>query len=113
MNNKEVAILAAKTLDDKKAQDITIIDISVHSGFADFFVIASGGSERQVKALSDEVEDKLTKTGLPVRSIEGKNGSGWILMDFGDVIVNIFTVEQRERYGIEKIWGDCEFISFM
>lgn len=111
MNNKELALKAAEVLDNKKAQDIMVIDISKISGFADYFVIASGGSERQVKALSEEVEDKMNETGTATRSIEGKNGSGWILMDFGDVIVNIFTLEQRERYNIEKIWGDGELIT--
>ncbi len=101
---------AAAILDAKKAVDITVIDISKISGFADYFVIATGNSERQVGTLSDEVEEKLEATGATLKNIEGKNGSGWILMDFGDVIVNIFTPEQRERYGIEKIWGDCEFI---
>jgi len=111
MNNKELALKAAEVLDDKKAQDIMVIDISNISGFADYFVIASGGSERQVKALSEEVEDKLNEAGAATRSIEGKNGSGWILMDFGDVIVNIFTIEMRERYNIEKIWSDGEVIT--
>jgi len=110
MNNRETAMEAAAILDAKKAVDITVIDISKISGFADYFVIATGNSERQVGTLSDEVEEKLEATGATLKNIEGKNGSGWILMDFGDVIVNIFTPEQRERYGIEKIWGDCEFI---
>lgn len=111
MNNKELALKAAEVLDNKKAQDILVIDIAKISGFADYFVIASGGSERQVKSLSEEVEDKLNEAGALTRSIEGKNGSGWILMDFGDVIVNIFTIEQRERYNIERIWGDGEIIT--
>ena len=76
----------------------------------DYFVICSGNSERQIEALADEVEDAFAKEGLLVKSIEGKQGSGWILMDFGDIIINLFTVEQRERYHIEKVWGDCKFI---
>ena len=65
--------------------------------------------KRQVNTLVDEVEDQFAKEGLLVKSIEGKN-SGWILMDFGDVIVNIFTKETREKYNIEKVWGDCSFL---
>ena len=110
MTIKDYALLAGKTLSDKKAQDIVIIDIQEKASFADYFVIASGGSERQVNALVDDVEDAFAKEGIFVKSIEGKQNSGWILMDFGDIIVNVFTKEQREKYNIEKVWGDCNFI---
>ena len=110
MTIKDYALLAGKTLSDKKAQDIVIIDIQEKASFADYFVIASGGSERQVNALVDDVEDAFAKEGLFVKSIEGKQNSGWVLMDFGDIIVNVFTKEQREKYNIEKVWGDCNFI---
>ena len=110
MTNREYALLAAKTLSDKKAEDITVIDIQGKATFADYFVICSGSSERQVNSLTDEVEDRLAEAGLYVKSIEEKQGSGWILMDFGDIIVNLFTREMREKYSIEKVWGDCQFI---
>ena len=110
MTNREYALLAAKTLSDKKAEDITVIDIQGKATFADYFVICSGSSERQVNSLTDEVEDRLAEAGLYVKSIEGKQGSGWILMDFGDIIVNLFTREMREKYSIEKVLGDCQFI---
>lgn len=110
MTNKEYAVLAGKTLSAKKAQDIVIIDIQEKASFADYFVICSGTSERQIRTLVDEVEEALAKEGLFVKSVEGKQSSGWILMDFGDIIVNLFTKEMREKYNIEKIWGDCEFI---
>jgi ribosome-associated protein len=112
MNNKDIALKVASILVKKKAQDVVIIDISEKSSFADYFVIASGGSERQVGTLADEIEDQFAKEGILTRSVEGKKTSGWILMDFGDVIVNIFTVEQRDRYNIEKVWSDCSFIEF-
>lgn len=110
MENKSFALLAAKTLDAKKALDILVIDIMEKAAFADYLVIATGNSERQVGALVDEVEDQFAKEGLLVKNIEGKNGSGWVLMDFGDIIVNIFTKEMREKYNIEKVWGDCSFL---
>ena len=110
MTNRDYALLAAKTLSDKKAQDIIIIDIQEKAAFADYFVICSGTSERQINSLIDDVEDAFAKNGLLVKSIEGKNGSGWVLMDFGDVIVNLFTKEMRDKYSIEKVWGDCQFI---
>ena len=110
MTNRDYAVLAGQTLSAKKAQDILIIDISEKASFADYFVICSGTSERQINTLIDEVEDTFAKEGLLVKSVEGKQNSGWILMDFGDIIVNLFTKEMREKYNIEKIWGDCEFI---
>lgn len=110
MDNKETALLAANVLDNKKAQDIVCIDISTKASFADYFVLASGNTERQVKSLSDEIDDEFAKNGIFAKNIEGQASSGWILMDYGDVIVNIFTTEMRERYNIEKVWGDCEFV---
>ena len=111
MNNKEFALLAAKTLSDKKATDIVAIEIGEKASFADYLVIATGNSERQVNALIDDVEEAFAKKELLVKSIEGKQNSGWVLMDFGDIIVNIFTKEMREKYGIEKVWGDCDFLN--
>ena len=110
MDNKSFALLAAKTLDDKKALDIAVIDIMEKATFADYLVIATGNSERQVNSLVDEVEDQFAKEGLLVKNIEGKQNSGWVLMDFGDIIVHIFTKEMREKYNIEKVWGDCSFL---
>ncbi len=110
MTNNEYALLAGKILSNKKAQDIIIIDIQGKATFADYFVLCSGTSERQILSLTDEIEDAFAKEDLLAKSIEGKHGSGWILMDFGDIIVNLFTKEMRERYNIEKVWGDCQFI---
>lgn len=110
MNSKEIALLATKVLDQKKAQDIVCIDISVKSSFADYFVLASGNSERQIKSLSDDIDDEFAKNQLFAKNIEGQASSGWILMDYGDVIVNVLTTEMRQRYNIEKVWGDCEFL---
>jgi len=110
MNSKEMAEFSAKTLSVKKAKDIVIIDIGNKSSFADYFVLASGNSERQIGSLVDEAEEKLEKEGVKARSIEGKPASGWILMDYGDVIINVLTSEMRERYSIERVWGDCEMI---
>ena len=91
MTNKEYALLAGKVLSEKKAQDIVIIDIQEKASFADYFVICSGNSERQVQSLTDDVEDAFAKQNLFVKSVEGRHGSGWILMDFGDIIINVFT----------------------
>lgn len=108
MNSKELARKAAGLMDKRKGEDILIIDIGEKSSFADYFILASGGSERQIGALADDVEEAMEKDGLPVKCIEGTKESGWILMDYGDIIVNVLTREMRERYNIEKVWVDCD-----
>lgn len=108
MESREMAMLAANALSNKKALDTIIIDIGAKSGFADYLVIAAGGSLRQTAALVEEVEFKLEKEGIFVKNVEGNKQSGWLLMDYGDIIVNIFTTEMREKYNMEKVWGDCE-----
>ena len=112
MNNKDIALHIADLLDAKKAFDIVILDIGERSGFADFFVIATAINPRNMQALCDEVEHKLKEMDLLVRNIEGKNSSDWVLMDYGDIIVNLFTAEQRDHYQIEKIWNDCISVEY-
>lgn len=107
MNNKEIALKTAAVLSAKKAKDLMVIDVSERSSFADYLILATGSSERQVGNLAKEVVDALGKEGIHARNVEGKQSSGWILMDYGDVIVNIFSEEQRNYYNLEKIWGDC------
>ncbi|HIU95094.1 MAG TPA: ribosome silencing factor [Candidatus Copromorpha excrementipullorum] len=108
MEAKKMALDIAKLLDEKKAMDVAVIDISPKASFADYFVMASAGSERQLDALVDNVEDALEPQKIFPKSVEGKRSSGWILMDYGDVVINVMTVEMREKYNIERIWGDCE-----
>ena len=105
---KKMALDIAKLLDEKKAMDVAVIDISPKASFADYFVMASAGSERQLDALVDNVEDALEPQKIFPKSVEGKRSSGWILMDYGDVVISVMTVEMREKYNIERIWGDCE-----
>ena len=110
MESKEIAQVIADLLNKKKARDIVMIDIAEKSSFADFFVNATGGSERQLGALADDVEDKLAEIGITPKSKEGRPETGWILVDGGDVIINLFTAETRDKYTLEKIWNDCESI---
>jgi ribosome silencing factor RsfS/YbeB/iojap len=112
MTNKELALFIAGEMDKRKASDIVIIDIAEKSGFADYFVIATASSLRQLSSLAVNLEDKLAEEGVIVGHIEGKGDSGWILMDYGDIIINLFTAEQREHYNIEKVWGDCIRVDF-
>ena len=108
MSSKDIAMKLAELLDSKKAEDIIVIDIAEKSSFADFLVVASGTSDRHIESLIDDVEDLAAQDGVPTKGIEGKNGTGWILLDLGDVIVNIFSREMRSKYNIEKVWADCE-----
>ncbi|MDD5921873.1 MAG: bis(5'-nucleosyl)-tetraphosphatase (symmetrical) YqeK [Eubacteriales bacterium] len=112
MESKTVALEAAKALDKKLGQNILVIDVAGKSSFADYLVICGAGSERQAESLADEVEEHLADMGELVRGKEGRGSSGWILIDYGDVVVNVFTKEAREKYKIEEIWGDCEQVPF-
>lgn len=107
-NNKslEIAKLAIEALEDKKAEDIRVIDISEVSVIADYFIIAGGSNRSQIQALCDNVEEKLGRAGTPVKQIEGYDTANWVLLDFGDVIVHIFDKENRLLYDLERIWRD-------
>ena len=110
MESKEVAQIIGNLLNSKKAKDIVLIDIAEKSSFADYFVNATGGSERQLGALADDVEDKFAEIGITPKSKDGRPDTGWILVDGGDVIVNLFTEATRDKYTLEKIWSDCESV---
>ena len=103
---KMMALIACKAIDDKKGQDIKIIDIHNVSVIADYFVIASGTNSNQVQAIVDNVEEQLGRAGFEAKQIEGNRNSSWILMDYGDVIVHVFDEENRLFYDLERIWRD-------
>ena len=103
---KELVKAAYRALDEKKASDISVIDISGLSVLADYFMVASADNLRQTAALADNVEEKLEKAGFHCRQIEGRAGAGWILMDYNDVIIHIFDKENRLFYDVERIWSD-------
>ena len=93
-------------VEEKKAEDISVIDISGVSVLADFFLIASGNNRNQVQALADNVEEKLGRAGVSPRQVEGYNTANWVLMDYGDIIVHVFDRENRLFYDLERIWRD-------
>ena len=103
---KMMAQIACKAIDDKKGQDIKVIDIHTVSVIADYFVIASGTNSNQVQAIVDNVEKQLGRAGFEAKQIEGNRNSSWILMDYGDVIVHVFDEENRLFYDLERIWRD-------
>lgn len=102
----EQAKKIAEILDSKLAQDIKIIEISDVTILADYMVIATGRSSTQVKALADEVEFKMDEAGISVSHIEGHRSNSWVLLDYVDIIVNVFNEEAREFYNLERLWQD-------
>lgn len=108
MDSLKIVEEAVRALSNKKAVNIMVIDVREKSSFADYLVLATGGSIRQLNALVDVVEDKIAKYDLMPRAIEGKQNSDWLLMDYVDVVVNVLTEDSREKYNIEKVWGDCD-----
>lgn len=110
MTSKELAKLAIKALDDKKGEDISIIDISEVSVVADYFIIAGGSNRSQIQAMADNVDEILGKNGGSLRQIEGYDAGNWVLLDFSDVIVHIFDKENRLFYDLERIWRDGKIV---
>ena len=102
----ELARIAIAALEEKKAEDIRVIDISEVSVLADCFIIANGSNGPQIQALSDEVSEKMEKAGAVLKQIEGYDNASWVLLDFGDVIIHIFNQEYRLLYDLERIWRD-------
>ena len=103
---KQTAKLALEALEDKKAMDVRILDITHVSTLADYFMIASGSNQNQVQAMVDNVEEMLGKAGCECKQIEGYQSANWILMDYKDIIVHIFCREDRLFYDLERIWRD-------
>lgn len=104
--SKEMAKLAYEALDDKKGEDIKVIKVDEISVLADYFIISNGTNASQVQALVDSVDEKLGKAGCQPQRIEGIGNSSWVLMDYGDIIVHIFSQEDRLFYDLERIWRD-------
>ena len=110
MTSLETAKMAVKALDSKKALDIKVIKIQDISAIADYFVIATGTSSTHVKALADEFEAQLDEAGISVSHVEGYRSNSWILLDYVDVVVHVFSDEAREYYDLERLWQDGEII---
>ncbi|MGN0537548.1 MAG: ribosome silencing factor [Acutalibacteraceae bacterium] len=110
MSSLETAKLAVRALYSKKGLDIKVIEIADISAIADYFVIATGTSSTHVKALADEVEDYLDRNGVSVSHTEGYRSNSWILLDYVDVVVHVFSDEAREYYDLERLWQDGKIV---
>jgi ribosome-associated protein len=109
---RELAEIAATSAADKLAADVVILDVSDQLVITDAFLIASANNERQVKAIVDEIEEKLLAAGAkPVRR-EGEREGRWVLLDYVDLVVHVQRAEERTFYGLERLWKDCPVIPF-
>ncbi len=105
-NSRTMAKIACQALNEKKAEELRVIDIKEISPVADYFIIATGSNTNQIQAMVDAVDEEMEKMGHSTRQIEGNRNSTWVLMDYNDIIVHIFSKEDRLFYDLEKIWTD-------
>ncbi len=112
-NSLAIAKMAAAVAEDKKAKDTVILNLNKLTLIADYFVITSGDSEPQLKAISNFIMRKLKENKIRLLHYEGKPGTGWILLDYGDVIVHIFSREKRNFYDLEYIWQEAKKIRLL
>lgn len=110
-NSVKMAKLAIEALEDKKGEDIKVIDISEVSVIADYFIIAGGDNTSKIQAMCNNVEEVLGRAGYFCKQVEGYDTANWVLMDFGDVIIHIFDKENRLLYDLERIWRDGKAVS--
>lgn len=108
MNALEAAKIAQAALEDKSGQDIRILDLQGLSNIADCFVIASGNNVNHLRAMADEIEQKLFQEGVKLHHSEGYSVATWILLDFGNLLVHLFNKEQRDFYGLDHVWSDAK-----
>jgi ribosome-associated protein len=111
-NASSIAFYVSSAAALKKARDIKILDVNDISPITDCFVICSGNSSIQVKAIADEIEDKMAERGFDLRHKEGYSTARWILLDYDSVIVHVFRNEDREFYDLERLWADAQAVSF-
>ena len=110
LSAKEVALAATKALDEKKRIDIKLLRIDKVSSLADYFIICTGTVNTHVKTLCDYAEYTMEQLGEPMLGREGHRGNSWELLDFGSVVVHVFTDEARKFYDLERLWADAEFV---
>ena len=107
LNAKEIIAVAVKALSDKKGRELKVLDTAGQTTLAEYFIICSGTSNTQVRALADAVEEALSKAGEEPHHIEGHRGGLWTLLDYSAVVIHVFTEEGREFYDLERLWSDA------
>ena len=109
----ELAKIIVDVASDKKASDVVMLDIRELSVIADYFVICTGSNPRQIQAIASAIDDKLAEQGVHQRGREGNADGGWLLLDFGDVIVHIFGQMEREFYRLERLWSEAPTVVYL
>ena len=112
MNAEEIACRCARAADSRKAENIVVLDVQGISMVTDFFVIVSGHAEPHLKAIRDEIEKQLKEGGANPRRVDGIPHSHWVVMDYLDVLVHIFSKERRDFYCLEQLWGDARKVDW-
>lgn len=107
LKSKEIALIAAHAAFEKLATDVKIIDVSSRFPLSDIFLLASVNNVKQAQAVSDAIEEELNKVGVKVINREGNSESHWLLLDFSEILVHIQLAEDRDYYGLERLWKDC------
>ena len=110
MTTEELVKIAANAAEEKKAEDLCILNIGKVSVIADYFLIVTANNPSQLQAITDNVDEKLTRSGIEAKNVEGNGDSAWVLMDYGDFIVHVFDRESRSFYDLERIWKDADTV---
>ncbi|MDQ6662120.1 MAG: ribosome silencing factor [Chloroflexota bacterium] len=112
-NTAEIAKAIVDAASDKKASDIILLDVHEVTTIADYFVICSANNPRQIQAIADAIDEELGKQEVKVFHREGVAESGWLLLDFGDIIVHIFSAKEREYYRLERLWSEAKTVVYL
>lgn len=110
IDSKQILEIAVRAADSKHAEDIMALDVQEISLLADYFVICSGNSDRQINAIVEDIVEQEQKAQVEIKRVEGKDGGKWVLIDLGDVIVHVFNNSERSFYNLEKLWSDAPLV---
>lgn len=108
MNDRDLLFTSYRALDDKKAENIVVLNMKGISLIADYFIICHGNSDKQVQAIAREVKEKLEEKGYFIKRMEGYDEARWVLVDLGDIVIHIFHRDERDYYNLERLWGDAK-----